>query len=271
MTQKTSQSRDGLYLGKPVFGVTHEGEIRRTAVSSLHTPYRPGRGVGDELSAIMDHALACGDYSVLDGSLGRTFFSLDEAIAEAKKVLNARLGSRDITRRQEERARAYLSKLGTKAGREEVLTQPLVEKCVAGFMGDRILKREDEKFPTEYFRPGERVYGIITPGTHSCVSLEWRPRPYFVLVTRVDGVSYAPQWPGGVYYRLVDTHYTIPHPHLCGGEEEAREKMTTIFSEETDGVIPPERIKFFDVSAGKRAHDEMLKKIVESVRAECAP
>lgn len=283
MARKKGPQSEELYLGKPVFAVTLEGEIRRTAVERLAVPQRPDPqrikqledefGKSDILPLMHRMSSTRSAYSVLDRSLefSSFFFSLGEAITKAKAILRKRLESPDITKAQEKSIRKYLATLDTKAGRDAILAQPLVRKSEVSYLvKDRILKGGG-RFPTEYFRPGERVYGIITPSTHHCVNPEWRPHPYFVLVTRVEEVSYSPSWPGKVYYKLADTRYSIPHPQLCGDEEGARQRMVAIFSEETGGAILPRRIKFIDVSEEKRAHDEMLRRIVASVRSQDRP
>ncbi len=261
-----SQSNER-YLGEPVFGVTYEGRVRRTAISKLSIP-RHAKKKGNDIAAIMKRMLDRDAYSLLDGDgLTATFFSLDAAIAKAEKILKARLMSSDITKAQEESARKYLKSLGTKAGRAAILSQSLVDRVEIPLLNKDRRLGKSERFPTEYFRPGERVYGIVTPDAHHSVSPGWRPHPYFVLVTKVETVCYSPRWPGKVYYRLVDTHYSIQHPRLCATKEEARQKMAAIFAKETGGVLDPQKVMFINVSVEKAAHDKTMKAIMKSVNS----
>ena len=280
MTQVTSQPQEGLYLGKPVFGVTHEGKVRQTAIGRLAVPRRPDPqevkqlegeyGEGDILLLMHRMANTQPEYSVLDSNLrdAKLFFSLDEATTEAQKILEARLGNLDITGREKEWIRIHLTRLGGQGWREEILAQPLVKRGDTCFIEDHILG--DGQFPAEYFRPGERVYGIITPDTHHCVTPEWRPHPYFVLVTAVEEVSYAPAWPGMVYYNL-GTRYSISHPRLYACEADVRREMTLVFEQQTCGTLHPENVKVIDVSEEKKAHDRFFKEIVENARTRRVP
>lgn len=248
------------YLGEPVFCVSREGNVTWTVVSELALPIRSKRK-GSDFVSLTYRMLDREPYSLLNGG-GAHFFSLDTAIDEAEKVLQARIENPDLTKTQEQAARGYLAKIRTDAGKKEILDQSLVERSKILPISDRVLKK-GEQFPTEYFKPGEKVFCLVTPETHYMCSPDWRPHPYFILVETVAKVSYSPKWPGSVYYGFTHTRYNFSHDLLCSDEVQARKKLQKVFAKQTGGTIEQDKIKVIEVSVEKKSQDGWMKEMIK--------
>ncbi|MGH7175438.1 MAG: hypothetical protein ACREGR_03725 [Minisyncoccia bacterium] len=247
------------YLGEPAFIIRDNGEILRTAVSEIDCirvrhlePESANKRKGAEYR-----------YQLLNGSSNRHFFDFEGALEVSEKALKEVVRNKNATKAESKAAEKYLGRLRTEKLRQEILSQPLIEGAMlGGFISARTLGK-NETFPTNYFRPGQTVFALITPSTHYRTTTPWRPRPYFVLKTQVDKVSYGPRWPGKVYYNL-GTEYSIQGNHLYATESEAREKLTEIFAQQTGGTIKPEKIVCIPASVEMQVNRKLMEDLFKS-------
>jgi hypothetical protein len=222
-------------IGEPIFAVQREGKVVLSAVKSL---------TKDGYESFSD---SFDTYA--------QFFDFDEAAVAAEKIIHQIIEAGECSINEAASLREYLSQLRTPEFRAEVLNQDLVEgRQLNGVIPAKVLGKEII-FPTDYFLPGQTVFGIITPKMHSS-NPEWRPRPYFILKTMIEEVGFSNAWPGNVYYHLKDTAYRLNHENLFPTEKTARETLVKVFAEETGGNIALENIQVIPSLVEKKHRNE---------------
>lgn len=236
------------YLGQIVYCVMRDGKIRRTAIGALSID-------GYEL-------LDCRDALV-------HAFTFEAARIKANGVVHQLLKSPDLTRREEALLREYLILLGTDAHRLEVQTQPLTQrhKGLLGLIlpGTKEVQTLDIEFPTEYFKPGQTVYGLVSPLTHpGRLPMSSLPRPYLVLVVVVERVVIAPVHTGLLFYHFKDSNYSFSTAALFATETEAREALAKLFANETGGEIALENILVYPAYSESEARRKRIDAAMKS-------
>jgi hypothetical protein len=227
-------------IGEQVFVVQSDGCILRTAIKSLSTD----------------------GYGLLLNKKGQEFFSFDEAIKEAEDTIKRLIDSGDMTRNEENILRERLSLLRTSSSRVEVLNQDLIQGSqMMGMLPERSLGAE-VVFPTDYFVPGQKVFGIVTPTSHSILSPAWCPRPYFVLMITVREVSFSDKWPRNLYYSFEKTHYRFNADCVFPDRESALQAIVKIFAEETGGSILPENVEVFSSAEEEAEYNRQRERMI---------
>lgn len=237
-------------IGEPVFVVESGGNIVRTAVKSLTK----------------------GGYSIFARASGKRFFDFDEALDAAEQAIQAQIDSGDLTRNEEGALRDKLPQLRTPEFREAVFGQELIQgSALMGFIPEKSLGLEVD-FPTDYFLPGRKVYGLVTLKSHYSVSPGWRPRPYFILEMTVQEVSFGDVHVGNLYYSFAQTHYRFPSDHVFGTKQAALQAMMKVFAEQTGGTILAENVEVHttaeEVDYMRRQHEQMFAILRESREKE---
>lgn len=216
------------YLGEPVFVVKPNGEIVRTAIQEV----------------------LVGEYKFLKGSVQELhYFTFALAVRAAEARVRDLLTRDTITRKDEALFNEYLVRLRTKEFRESVFAQPLVEQQdgLVSFGKAQTLDANVE-FPKGYIQPGQVVYCLVTPVAFND-NERWAPRPYFILVTSIKSVSFAPAHKDNLYYGLGYTrlHFWNNKEHFFTDLEEAKVAMVALFAKETGGSIELENIEVIPV------------------------
>lgn len=226
------------YLGEPVF-VTLAGSIRRTAVDRV--------GVNS--------------YGLLKYDGNPHYFTLEEALAAEAALIRTHFVSEELTVREMRDLRAYAKRLLTDEYRAEVLGQKLERgaKLFGAIPGEQY--ENDPVFPSGYFEPGTTVYGIVTPRMSYGTSPGWRPRPYFLLKTKIREVLFAPAHSDSLHYHYKDTRYHLDKKLLFSRLTQARVAFTERFAEETGGSILPENIQVFTTKQETAWEDKMLEQM----------
>lgn len=90
-----------------------------------------------------------------------------------------------------------------------------------------------------YLNEGDRAYVVITPLTHNLFVEHRRPRPYFLLETKVSRVE------GDLFERSYefDTRYYVQAGFVFTSLDEAKKRLVEVFAQETDGVLAPDKIR----------------------------
>ena len=234
-------------IGEPVFVVLSDGNIIRTAIKSL----------GKD------------GYGLFSSKGGKQFFDFDEAVDAAEQTIQRMIDSGDMTRKEEAALQERLLLLRTPDFRGGVFIQELIQDSqMMGLSPERSLGNE-VVFPTDYFLPGQKVFGIVTPMSHYIMSPGWRPRPYFILKTIIEEVSFTDKWAGNLYYRFGSTHYRFAYNRIFGDKEAALQCMMKVFAEETGGTILSVNVPIFsseeEEAYNKRQFDAMIGRT--SIRA----
>lgn len=101
------------------------------------------------------------------------------------------------------------------------------------------------------FNAGDQAYLVITPATPSIFTRSYRPRPYYILETRVTEARGGGA--EGKRYRF-DTEFYARPGHVFACLDEAKRRLRELFAIETDGVLPAENIRL--VSSGEQKAGE---------------
>jgi hypothetical protein len=99
---------------------------------------------------------------------------------------------------------------------------------------------------------GDRVFAIITPATFSSFTRSYRPKPYYVLETRVSGVR---DRGAGEKEYLFDMPFYVMRGRITASPDEAKKRLVEIFALETDGVLPIGKVRLVssdEQKAGER-------------------
>jgi hypothetical protein len=103
------------------------------------------------------------------------------------------------------------------------------------------------------FNAGDQAYLVITLATPSIFTRFYRPRPYYILETRVMEVR--GEGAEGKRYGFDTEFYTRPG-HVFACLDEAKRRLQEVFAIETGGVLPAENIRLVsseEQKAGEKA------------------
>ncbi len=165
-----------------------------------------------------------------------------EAIAEATKILRKILQRGLDSKKLEEDLRLRLERYENSQGAvvsELLEVKTVIKKSIPLVVSRNNITRYDmSTVPTEYFYPGTRVWGIVTPRTHFMTTPRIFPDTlYFILDTVIESASLTQQGTK-VSYRTFGSRSVKPRDNLlCLDLETAQKRMQEIFREQTPGEI----------------------------------
>ena|SRR3989344_2000116 len=84
-------------------------------------------------------------------------------------------------------------------------------------------------------KAGDVVFVLITPATPNVFMNSYRPRPYFVLESKVEEVR-----PDNTY--KFDTNFLVMPGRVFCDLQAAKKELTSVFAKETCGILPFERV-----------------------------
>lgn len=90
----------------------------------------------------------------------------------------------------------------------------------------------------ENLKAGDVVYGVIKWDTLNLFTPHYRPLPYFVLETRVKRIR-----PDMKQVAEFDTGFLITKQRAFTELNEAKRHLMKVFTEETGGILPFEKVK----------------------------
>jgi len=83
---------------------------------------------------------------------------------------------------------------------------------------------------------GDQVFVLITPQTPNLFLQSYRPKPYFVLETKVEEVR------PDTTYRF-DTNFLVLPGRVFRTLDYAKQRLVRIFAKETDGILAVEKVR----------------------------